>query len=437
METILLKSVRIIDPNGPHHGAVCDVLIQSGKIRTVSDAIDPPDNTQIWDEPGSAISLSWTDGQVDFCDPGYETYEGLENGLNAAIHGGLGHVILNSGTQPPPDHKSAIHYLLNKSVASLCHVHPLACLSVGRFGDQLAELHDLRDSGAVGFSDDSPIDRTEMLRRGLEYSESINSPVITCPLDTGLSSKALMHEGATSTAMGVSGSPSNSEIMRVQRDLEILRYAGGRLHFSILSTKEAVQLVRSAKSEGLNVTCGTTVHHLIFLDSDLSSFDGTLRVSPPFRSNADRQALCAGVLDGTIDLVVSDHRPLDLEHHDVEFALSTPGITGVESLFARAFTALTKEYPDQNVLEAVIRSLTRGPREVFNLGWKHIESGAPADLTWFSEKQAWKSSEISKGANAIRPEHLENSELNIETLQGQTLGVITSRGAHRSTKDRS
>ncbi|MDA0303130.1 MAG: amidohydrolase family protein [Bacteroidetes bacterium] len=433
METILLKSVRIIDPNGPHHGAVRDVLIQSGAIAEISEQIEAPSKTQIWDQPGSAISASWIDGQADFCDPGHEPNEGLENGLQAALSGGFGHVVLNSGTQPPPDHKSAIHYILKRSADSPCHAHPLACISQGRLGDQLAELHDLSQSGAAGFSDDRPIDRTEMLRRALEYSESINLPVITCPLDHGLSSDALMHEGITSTRMGVTGNPGSSEIMRVQRDLEILRYAGGRLHFSILSTAEAVQLVRSAKKEGLQVTCGTTAHHLIFIDEDLSSFDGTLRVSPPFRSNADRKALCQGILDGTIDILVSDHRPQDLEHHDVEFALSPTGMVGIESLFAEGFTALSEASSAAKAVDAVVRSLTVGPREAFGWPAVRIEVGAAVDLTWFHDQQAWTSSHVSKGANTVGEQQLAGKRWKSGALQGQPLGVITARGSFLRT----
>lgn len=433
METILLKSVRIIDPNGPHHNAVRDVLISGGQIAEVSQHIESPSNGQVWEHEGSAISVSWIDGQADFCDPGYEPSEGLENGLKAALNGGIGHVILNSGTSPCPDHKSAIHYVLKRSADSPCSAHPLGCISQGREGNALAELHDLAQNGAVGFSDDLPIERTEMLRRALEYSESIDLPVITCPLDQGLSSAALMHEGETSTRMGVSGNPSSSEVMRVQRDLEILRYAGGRLHFSILSTAEAVQLVRDAKKEGLQVTCGTTAHHLLFIDEDLSSFDGMLRVSPPFRSDVDRRALCKGILDGTIDLLVSDHRPQDLEHHDVEFALSQPGMAGVESLFAEGYTALSAEFSSKEALEAVIRSLTVGPREAFGWTAASIEVGAPADLTWFNNLQSWESSKVSKGVNTIGTQQLSGKHLPSGMLQGQPLGVITARGTFLRT----
>ena len=431
METILLKSVRIIDTDGPHHNSVCDVLIQSGKIAEVSEQIKPPTDAHIWEQQGSAISTSWIDGQADFCDPGIETNEGLESGLQAALHAGLGHVILNTGTTPAPDHKSAIRYLVERSAASICLTHPLGCISQSRTGDRLAELHDLSESGAVGFSDDKPIDRTEMLRRALEYSESINLPVITCPLDEGLNSETMMHEGPASTAMGVAGNPSSAEVIRVQRDLEILRYAGGRLHFSVISSAKSVDLIRAAKKEGLQVTCGTTAHHLLFVDDDLMTFDGTLRVSPPFRSDADRMALCQGIADGTIDALVSDHRPQDLECSDVEFALSQPGIAGIESLFAAGFSALSMQFTTGEALAAIIRSLTVGPRAVFGWDAAAIAVGQPADITWFHEDLTWKSAHASKGTNTLEADQLIGKLNDEGALKGQPLGVITPRGAFR------
>ena len=199
----------------------------------------------------------------------------------------------------------------------------MACVSQQGAGMALSEMHDLARAGAVAFSDDQPIDRTEMLRRALEYGSTLVQPVLSLPLDLGLNAGAMMHEGDTSTHMGVTGNPSASEVMRIQRDLQIAKYTGGRLHFPVVSAAESVDLIRSAKSEGMNITCGTTANHLRFIDEDLSDFDGTLKVMPPFRGAADREALRQGVIDGTIDAVVSDHRPEDLEHHDVEFSLSS------------------------------------------------------------------------------------------------------------------
>lgn len=424
METLLLKSVRIFDRIGPHHGNVCDVLIRNGRIENIADQIPTQNDMMIWESPNGAISSGWIDGQVDFKDPGEEQKEGIQNGLNAALQGGIAHVVLNASNEPAADHKSAIGYLLDQGATSVCQVHPLGCISAGTKGGQLAELYDLAEAGAVGFSDDCPIDRTEMLRRALEYATELNLPIITCPLDLGLNAGAVMHEGIISTQMGVTGNPTSSEVMRIQRDLEVLRYTGGRLHFSVVSSAEGVQLIRQAKSEGLQVTCGTTAHHLYFTDEDLSGFDGTLRVMPPFRSEKARKALCEGVLDGTIDMLVSDHRPEDLEHADVEFALATEGMSGIESLFAVALSALSQHTTPEIARESIIRSLTEGPRNVF--GWESLpmDIGSPADLTWFTTDAEWECSEVSKGHNQANYASL----LNKPPLYGNPLGVVTSKG---------
>ena len=227
-------------------------------------------------------------------------------------------------------------------------------------------------------------------------------PVMTCPLELGLNAHPQMHEGATSTHMGVVGNPHVSETMRIKRDLDVLRYTGGKLHFTCISTAESVELIRAAKVEGLQVSCATSAHHLFFVDEDLSAFDGTIKTLPPFREHADRESLCAGVLDGTIDAIISDHRPEDLEHHDVEFMLATHGMVGIETVYPVAKAALAHA-EDATAEAAIVRALTTGPRSV--LGWDtpHIEVGAKADLTWFHPSHAAAQHRVTKGAN--RPEY--------------------------------
>lgn len=421
MET-LIKGVIITDPQSPHHGTVRDVLIQEGKIVRIDPHIDAEPSMRIWDEPGSALSVGWMDLQADFADPGQEQKEGLESGSRAAQVGGFTHVVLNTGQAPSPDHKSAIAYLRARAAALDTVLLPMGSLSQRHEGNQLAELLDLANAGAVAFSDDGPVNRTELLRRALEYTEALAQPVITCPLDFGLNAHPQMHEGITSTLMGVVGNPHISETMRIKRDLDILRYSGGKLHFSCISTAESVALVREAKAEGLHVTCATSAHHLFFIDEDLERFDGTLKVIPPFRLNADREALCAGVLDGTIDAIISDHRPEDLEHHDVEFALSPFGMSAIESVFPVAISAIGSSGQD-----AIIRALTLGPRNALGMEMPRIEVGQEADLTWFHPSKPWVHQKASKAVN-----HTDyvNRRTSFSGL-GTPLGVITPRPAGR------
>ena len=418
MESIIIKKARVVDPSSTYNGQRCDVLITEGRIVEIAAELKTPDDADVWEAEGAAISPGWVDLQAHFYDPGAEHKEGLENGALAASHGGFTRVILNANSLAHPDNKSAVSFLQAQTEDFTCMIHPMACVSQQGAGAVLSEMQDLARAGAVAFSDDQPIDRTEMLRRALEYGSTLVQPIMSVPLDLGLNAGALMHEGVTSTHMGVTGNPSASEIMRIQRDLQIAKYTEGRLHFPVVSAGESVELIRSAKSEGINITCGTTANHLQFTDEDLSAFDGTLKVMPPFRGAADREALRQGVMDGTIDVVVSDHRPEDLEHHDVEFSLSSFGIASIESTFAVAHHAL-KGMSEGDSLNAVVRALSTGPRHVLGLEQPTIMPGQRAELTWFHPEQPWENSSITKGTNTLQFDANQSGK-----LAGNPLGTV-------------
>ena len=416
METII-KSVTIFDPNGPHDGTTKDVHVRDGVIVDIQDAISPSPEANEWSKSGAHLSIGWMDLQADFADPGFEQKEGLANGLRAARAGGFTHVVLNVNQDPVPDTKSNIAYLIARSTGLDAHLLPMGTVSKGRNGKQLSEMRDLANAGAVAFSDDAPLNSVELLRRALEYAQGLPHPVITCPLELELNAHAQMHEGITSTHMGVVGNPTASETMRIKRDLDVLRYTGGRLHFSCISSAESVGLIRAAKKEGLAVTCSTSAHHLFFTDEDLSAFDGTLKTMPPFRSAADRKALCEGVLDGTIDALASDHRPEDLEHHDVEFMLASNGMAGIESVFPVALAGMGDS---PNAQGAIVRALTAGPRTVLGLDVPHIEVGAAANLTWYHPDEAGSEAKVSAAEN-----HPEYAERTTEfTGRGAVLGTL-------------
>ena len=418
METII-KSVTIFDPKGPHDGTTQDVHVRDGVIVNIQDAIPPSPAATEWDEPGAYLSIGWMDLQADFADPGYEQKEGLTNGLRAARSGGFTHVVLNVNQDPVPDTKSNIAYLIARSTGLDAHLLPMGTVSKGRDGKQLSEMRDLAQAGAVAFSDDAPLNSVEMLRRALEYSHGLPHPIVTCPLEMGLNANPQMHEGITSTHMGVVGNPTASETMRIKRDLDILRYTGGKLHFSCISSAESVQLIREAKSEGLSVTCATSAHHLFFVDADLSTFDGTLKTLPPFRGPEDRKALCSGLLDETIDALVSDHRPEDLEHHDVEFMLASTGMAGIESVFPVALAGLADA---PNALGATVRALTVGPRSILGLDTPHIEVGAAANLTWYHPTKSGEVPLVSAGENRPNYDGRSTSFAKKGVVLGTTLG---------------
>jgi dihydroorotase len=416
---VLLKSTRVLDPQGPWHNQVVDVLLHAGQIADIAPTLDAPEATLLHAE-GSCLSAGWVDGQAHFREPGEETKEGLSQGLKAASQGGFTAVAVLPSTHPCVDHAVAVRNLVATAERANhagipTQALPLACITEQAQGKQLAEMHDLSEAGAVAFTDDAPQDRVGVLQRALTYGKVHGKTIVDDPLDRDLNAGGLMHEGVVSTEMGLIGIPSEAETLRVARDLDVLKYAGGRLHLSILTTAAGVELVRQAKQAGLKVTCGTTALHLAYCDEDLRGFVGTLRVRSPFRSKADRDALRQGVLDGTVDVVISDHRPEDLEHHDVEFMLSPEGVASLPSAFALALSGLAEVSSVEEATAALVRALTSGPRHVLSLENVQVEKGAPCNVTWFHPLQAHVPHNGSRGVNL--PPLKDN-------LHGQVLGVF-------------
>ncbi len=293
---------------------------------------------------------------------------------------------------------------------------PMACMSERRQGKQLTEMHDLQQAGAVAFTDDAPIDRPGLLQRALTYAQTHGLTVIDQPHDGDLNAGGVMHEGVASTSMGLTGSPTEAESIRVARDLDILRYTGGRLHLAVLSSRKGVELVREAKAEGLPVTCGTSAAHLMCCDEDLQGFNGLLRNTPPYRSKDDQIALANGVMDGTIDVVVSDHRPENLETHDVEFMLSPDGMASLPSAFAMAWTGLTNAVDGQDeVLSALLHALTTRPAKQFGIHLPPLQVGEPVCMTWFHPNAPHQPGEGTRGANLFGDS---------AKLRGTVLGVF-------------
>ena len=421
---VLLKSVQVLDPRSPWHGQTVDVLIKGDTIADVGNDLKGEGKSLVLTQEGSAISPGWIDAQAHFREPGEETKEGFTHGLKAASAGGFTTVALLPSTEPPMDTAASMQWVINASQRAHeqgipSKALPMACISERRKGEQLSEMHDLHQSGAVAFTDDAPIDRPGLLQRALTYAQTHQKVVIDQPFDEDVNAGGVMHEGKVSTMMGLTGTPAEAETMRVARDLDVLRYTGGKLHLAVLSSAQGVELVRAAKREGLQVTCGTSVAHLLYCDEDLSGFQGVLRNAPPFRSATDREALRQGVIDGTIDLVVSDHRPEDLEAHDVEFMLSPHGMATLPSAFAMALTGLAEQSPSE-ALEGLLRSLTTGPANHLGIDLPVVDKGSGVNLTWFHPTMTHQPVAHSKGAN-LPPLGA--------TTKGQVLGTFLSTRA--------
>jgi dihydroorotase len=389
----LLKSALILDPASVLHGKRRDILIQNGKITELASDIDES-NVKTIASKGLCVSPGWIDLKANFCEPGFEFKENLRSGIDAATRGGFKSVVLMPSTLPVVDGKSGIEFVQMRTSKSAVRILQTGALSEKMEGKQLSEMFDMFSAGAIAFTDDKNNVSTELMSRALEYSKNFGGLVMSFPYDRGVSSHGQINEGNASVSLGMKGIPNVSEEMRIQRDIELLRYHGGRLHFNLISTSRSVDMIRKAKREGLNVTCAIAAHQLSFLDEDLKTFDTNLKVLPPFRTREDRKALIQGLKDNTIDAICSDHTPEDVEHKVREFEDASFGVSGIETAFCSAWSALEKSMS----IDEVIAKFTAGPAMVLGETLGGISVGYDKGITVFStdentlfSKETWKS----------------------------------------------
>ncbi len=405
-----------IQPGHDLHGQPVDVHHAPGQPVEVHPCSGELDVNQGDRDLGKTAAFpGWVDLQCDFRDPGTERAEGLQHGLQVAATGGFCAVAPVASTRPCRDQPAEVRMLSAASAHSVTAALPLAAVSEGREGIQLTEARALVDAGALAFSDDAPLQRPELLRRALEYHQALGTRVFSEAHDPAFQPEGVMHEGPTSTRLGLPGLSEESETLRIHRDLDVLRYSGGRLHIPVVTTAAGVQAIRDAKSEGLDVTCGTTVHHLCWTDEDLDGFNRALKLQAPLRSEADRRALREAALDGTIDGVVSDHRPRTPEEHDVDFMVVAPGIAGLHTVGPALFGALLDHGAgEEQAMDAMAHLLSIGPLRVLN--------AASDGVTFFSTEGTLPPS-VSKAPNTVYTADTAG-------IRGGVIGAATPRGAH-------
>ena len=396
MKTII-KSALIIDPRSTHRGKKRDILIENNIITKIAAKIEEK-KAAIISEKNLCVSPGWIDLRANFRDPGDEYKEDLNSGLNAAKAGGFKTVLIMPSTNPPLDTKAQIEYVQRKATGHTVELLTTGTLSSGLEGKQLSEMFDMKQSGAVAFTDDKENVGTELMVRALDYSRNFDGLIISFPMDKGVNPGGMLHEGPTSVSIGLKGLSSASEEIRLSRDIELLRYCGGRLHVSLISTAGSVELIKKAKKDGLNITASIASHQLAFTDADMSTFDSNLKVLPPFRGESDRKALIKGLKDGVIDAICSDHSPEDHEHKVLEFEYANYGISSIQTSFAVAYEALKNTLS----LEEIISKFTSGPAHVLKRELPAIKEGNSAALTVFATeteqtfgKKEWKSKSIN------------------------------------------
>ncbi len=412
---MLLQTVQIIDKTSPFHLQRTDIYFQQGTIVAIGDALKVPENTPIIDCHELSMSAGWVDMCAWSGGVGYEHREDFSSLCRAAAAGGFTEVLILPNMQPFVQHKESIGYIRSQSQLGV-QLLPIAGLSVQGQGEEMTELLDMYHAGAVAFSDGLlPVTNTALLLKCLLYLQHCNGLLINRADEKHLSKYGQMNESEISVFLGLKGIPHLAEVLGLQRDLHLLGYTGGRLHVSCISTAESVALIREAKTRGLAVSCDIAAHQLSFLDQAMQSFDTNLKVKPPFRGEADRQALLQGLVDGTIDHVCSAHLPCDEEGKKLEFDLADFGCIGLET----AFGAIRKATATYLPLPDLIEKMTTKPRQLLNLPQQRIAIGEKANCTLFHPNQTWTFS-----AAAIVSKS-QNSPFVGQTLQGKVVKVFS------------
>lgn len=393
---ILIQSPEILHPNSPFHQKEKNVLIHNGRIAAIGDKNFSADKT-IRAE-GMKLSIGWLDLGTFIGDPGLEYKEDLESGLRTAAAGGFTELAMLPNTQPCVQTKNEISYLLRGNERRLVQVHPLASVTHDNKGEELTEMIDLHTAGAAGFTDGlKPVWHTDIFLKSLQYLQQFDGVLIDHPEDYWLNLFGQMHEGVNSTRLGLKGMPRIAEEIVVGKNLELLQYTGGRLHFARISTPKSLDLIKAAKKK-FQVTCDVTVYQALLDDSMLAGFDTNYKVNPPLRERQDNESILRGLRDGTIDVLCSGHMPHDEESKELEFDRADFGITSLQT-FCANLTSLAGSV----AWEILIEKVTMGPRKVLQLAVPKFEEDAAANLTLFDPNRKWVLDErtnLSKSKNS-------------------------------------
>lgn len=378
---ILLPHVLIMDPRSPHHGQTVDLLLEDGSIVAIGDTLDGRGATVLESARGRLVSPGWVDGRARSGEPGHEERETYTSLAHAASHGGFTHVAVLPSTTPARDSRPHVEALHQATGSLPVEFLPIGAVSKGLQGEQMAEMLDMLEGGAVAFSDDThSISNPHLLQLALQYSADLPTHVQSFAYERHLCPSGQAHEGVVALSQGLSPIPTLAESLRIQRDVMIQEYAGGHLHIAGVSSAEGVEAIRAAKARGQQISADVAIANLIGTEEDIRGFDSTYKVLPPLRSSEDREALWEGFMDGTLDLVVSDHQPMDTEAKDCEWGQAFFGAATIEHTFGW----YRHLYPSHEALERWIEAVAHRARELYHLGTCEIKVGMPADLTVFA-----------------------------------------------------
>ncbi|KUG02958.1 dihydroorotase [hydrocarbon metagenome] len=376
---LLVKGGRVIDPAN-ELDEIMDVFIEDGIISKIDKDIVPQD-CEVVDAAGMIVCPGFIDMHVHLRDPGYEYKEDIATGTRAAAVGGFTSVCCMPNTDPVVDSAPVVRFIREKAEkAGVVNVFPIGSISKKQEGKELSEVADLLAAGCVAISDDGkPVKKASVMRNALEYTKMFGIPVLSHCEDLDLSHEGQMHEGYYSTIYGLKGIPAAAEELMVARDIRLAELTGGHIHLCHVSTRGSIELVRTAREKGINVSCEVTPHHLTLSDEILGDYDTDTKVNPPLRSAEHIEALIEALQDGTVDCIATDHAPHHREAKDCEFQLAAMGISGLETAVAVIMDRLV----GQGLLDIfdMVRLFTCGPAEILGLERGTLDTGRSADIT--------------------------------------------------------
>lgn len=386
--TFVLRGGEVLDPAGGGR-ARCDVFVADGVIREVGESVSAPGGTPVVDVRGAFVSPGFVDMHVHLREPGQEEKETIATGTLAAAAGGFTTVACMPNTAPPIDTQGTLEFVLNKAKAEgHARVLPIAAITAGQKGEGLTEMAELAAAGAIGFSDDGfPVVSSGLLRRAMEYARALDRPIISHAEDLTLSDGGVMNEGVLSVRMGLKGIPAESEELGVVRDILLSSRTGCRLHICHVSTAGAVEAIRRAKARGVPVTAEAAPHHFTLTEESVIGYRTAAKMNPPLRTGADVEAVIAGLRDGTLDAIATDHAPHTAEEKEAEFDRAPFGIVGLETAIGLTVSELVR--PGHLTAEDVVTKLSLAPRRIFGLEPAPVTAGERADLTVWNPDARW------------------------------------------------
>lgn len=416
---LLVKNGRVVDP-ATQTDAPRDLLLDGGNIAEVAQPGKIPTTPamEVFDASGMIVAPGFIDMHAHLREPGQESSETIETGTKAAARGGFTAVCCMPNTRPVNDNASVTRFILDRAKATASvRVWPIGAASTASKGEAIAEIAAMKDAGIVAVSDDGkPIATAKLTRQVMDYCRSLDLPVIEHSEDVSLAAGAVMREGITSTRLGLAGMPAAAESVCVARDVQLVELTGARLHVAHLSAKASLDQVRSAKQRGLRVTCEVTPHHFTLTDEDVQ-YDSRYKMNPPLASREDREALIAGLADGAVDAIATDHAPHEPALKDVEFDRAPFGILGFETALALSLEQLV--HTGRISLMRMVELFTTGPARVLGIERK-LAVGQPGDLTIFSATHSW-TYDVKQSPSKSR-----NSPFDARTFRGAPMATIVA-----------